>query len=157
VIAEAYFETDMEKVVVAGLKAIPAGSQYHECISDVLKWYKVNPDDWQKTWQVLEDKYGAAADNYHRVGCYTPHGIDVKINGAYAVMGLLYGKGDLAETCKISMRCGNDSDCNPSSAVGILATSLGTAALKEYTSALDMEARYATTEFTFDKLLKVCE
>ena len=156
-IAEAFFETDMEKVVVAGLKAIPAGSQYHECISDVLKWYKVNPDDWQKTWQILEDKYGAAADLYHRVGCYTPHGIDVKINGAYAVMGLLYGKGDLAETCKISMRCGNDSDCNPSSAVGILATSLGTAALKEYTSALDMEARYATTEYTFDKLLKVCE
>jgi hypothetical protein len=38
-IAEAYFETDMEKVVVAGLKAIPAGSQYHVCISVVLKWF----------------------------------------------------------------------------------------------------------------------
>lgn len=158
-IAEAFFETDMEKVVVAGLKAIPAGSQYHECISDVLKWYRANPNpnDWQKTWQLLEDKYGMNADNYHRVTCYTPHGIDVKINGAYVVMGLLYGKGDLAETCRISMRCGNDSDCNPSSAVGILATSLGTAALKEYTSALDREARYATTEYTFDKLLNVCE
>lgn len=155
-IAEAFFETDMEKLIVAGLKAIPVGSQYHECISDVLKWYKANPDDWQKTWQLLDDKYGKAADNYHRVHCDLI-GIDVKINGAYAVMGLLYGKGDIAETCKISMRCGLDSDCNPSSAVGILATSLGTAGIKEYTTALDMEARYATTEYTLDKLLKVCE
>jgi len=158
-IAEAFFETDMEKVVVAGLKAIPAGSQYHECISDVLNWYKANPNpnDWQKTWQILEDKYGMNADNYHRVTCYTPHGIDVKINGAYAVMGLLYGKGDIAETCKISMRCGLDSDCNPSSAVGILATSLGTEGIKEYTSALDMEERFNASEYTFDKLMTVCE
>jgi hypothetical protein len=157
-IAEAFFETDMEKVVVAGLKAIPEGSQYHKCISDVLKWYRANPnpDDWQKTWQVLEDKYGKDACANDGARCDSP-GIDVKINGAYAVMGLLYGKGDIAETCKISMRCGLDSDCNPSSAVGILATSLGTAALKEYTTALDREARYATTEYTFDKLLNVCE
>ena len=156
-IAGAFFETDMEKLVVAGLKAIPEGSQYHECISDVLKWYKANPDDWQKTWQVLEDKYGEDACKNDAVRCDVP-GIDVKINGAYAVMGLLYGKGDIAETCKIAMRCGLDSDCNPSSAVGILATSLGTAGIsKEYTTALDREARFATTEYTFDKLLNVCE
>ena len=155
-ISGAFFETDMEKLVVAGLKAIPAGSQYHECISDVLKWYRANPDDWQKTWQILDDKYGVDQEIYHRVHCDMP-GIDVKINGAYAVLGLLYGKGDIAETCKIAMRCGLDSDCNPSSAVGILATSLGTAALKEYTTALDREARFVTTEYTFDKLLAVCE
>jgi len=155
--AEAFFETDMEKLVVAGLKAIPAGSQYHECISDVLKWYQANPDDWQKTWQLLDDKYGKAADNYHRVHSDLI-GADVKINGAYAVIGLLYGKGELAETCKISMRCGNDSDCNPSSAVGVLATTLGTAGIEEtYTTALDRDARFTASEYTWGKLLEVCE
>jgi hypothetical protein len=34
--AEAFFEDDMEKIVRSGLKCIPKGSQYYECISDVL-------------------------------------------------------------------------------------------------------------------------
>jgi len=40
-------------------------------------------------------------------------------------MGLLYGNGDFWKTMNISMRCGRDSDCNPSSAVGISWTVLG--------------------------------
>jgi hypothetical protein len=46
-------------------------------------------------------------------------------NGAYVYMGLLYGEGDYWKTMNVSMRCGRDSDCNPSSAVGILGTVLG--------------------------------
>ncbi|UCE46659.1 MAG: ADP-ribosylglycohydrolase family protein, partial [Phycisphaerales bacterium] len=43
----------------------------------------------------------------------------------YVYMGLLYGDGDFWKTMNVSMRCGRDSDCNPSSAVGILGTALG--------------------------------
>ena len=39
-------------------------------------------------------------------------------------MGMLYGN-DLDEVMKISMQCGDDSDCNPSNAGGILATAVG--------------------------------
>ena len=42
---EAFFETDIEKIVQAGLRCIPADSQYHECISDVLRWHRENPAD----------------------------------------------------------------------------------------------------------------
>jgi hypothetical protein len=42
----------------------------------------------------------------------------------HIVMGLLYGEGDMDKTIIISMRCGQDSDCNPSNAAGVLATSL---------------------------------
>ncbi len=55
--AEAFFEKDMEKVVRAGLACVPEGSQFHECIADVLNWYKADPDDWEATWQLIEDKY----------------------------------------------------------------------------------------------------
>ena len=52
-------------------------------------------------------------------------GVYVPINGAYVYMGLLYGGGDFWKTMNISMRCGRDSDCNPSSCAGILGTILG--------------------------------
>ena len=40
-------------------------------------------------------------------------------------MGLLFGHGDFGRTIEIATRCGQDSDCNPSTAGGILATILG--------------------------------
>jgi len=94
--AEAFFEDDMEKIVRAGLKCIPAGSQYAECIRDVLAWHKQYPDDWQRTWQLIEDKYQDNPD-YRRFSCNKGQenmdfNIDAKINGAYIVMGLLYGE-----------------------------------------------------------------
>ena len=54
--AEAFFETDVHKIIDAGLACIPAGTQFDECIRDVIKWHKVNPGDWQKTWELIEAK-----------------------------------------------------------------------------------------------------
>ena len=51
--------------------------------------------------------------------------IDVRINGAYVYMGLLYGSGNFWKTMNISMRCGRDSDCSPSSCAGVIGTVLG--------------------------------
>ena len=51
--------------------------------------------------------------------------LDVRINGAYVYMGLLYGDGDFWKSMNIAMRCGLDSDCNPSTVGGILGTALG--------------------------------
>jgi hypothetical protein len=51
--------------------------------------------------------------------------LDVRINGAYVYMGLLYGDGDFWKSMNIAMRCGLDSDCNPSTVGGILGTTLG--------------------------------
>jgi len=160
--AEAFFETDMEKVVRAGLQCVPAGSQFHECISDVLKWYKQNPENWQKTWQLIEDKY---QDNpaYRRFSCNKDKenmdfNIDAKINGAYIVMGLLYGQGDPDKTIVISTRCGQDSDCNPSNAGGILFTSMGYWDLPtKFTAALNPEGKFSHTPYNFPTLVKVCE
>ena len=157
--SEAFFEKDMEKVVHAGLRCIPEGSQYHECITDVLKWWKENPNDWEKTWQLIEDKYDLAPE-YRKGTCGNEGGfnIDAKINGAYIVMGMLYGEGDLDKTIIISTRCGQDSDCNPSNAAGVLFTSLGYSKLPErFTSALDPEGKFSHTPYNFPLLAHVCE
>jgi len=158
--AEAFFEDDMEKIIRAGLECIPAQSQYAECIRDVLVWYKQNPDDWEKTWQLINEKYHLNPD-YRRFSCTGPKAdfnIDAKINGAYIVMGLLYGKGDPDRTIVISTRCGQDSDCNPSNAGGVLFTTIGFEKLPhKYKSALNPEGKFSHTPYNFPTLVEVCE
>jgi len=158
--AEAFFETDITKIIEAGLACIPAESQYAEAIRDVVRWHGDNPGDWQKTWQLIEDKYNLNHD-YRKFSCSgVSHefNIDAKINGAYIVMGLLYGGGDMDQTIIISMRCGQDSDCNPSNAAGILATSIGMENLPEqYKTGIDDTTKFSFTAYDFPSLLSVCE
>jgi hypothetical protein len=47
------------------------------------------------------------------------------MNSAWVALGLLYGDGDFGRTIDISARAGDDSDCNPATAGGILGTVLG--------------------------------
>jgi hypothetical protein len=159
--AEAFFEQDVVKIVEAGLRCIPAGSQYAEMVRDVLKWSKKNADDWQHTWKLVEEKYHQDPQYTHGL-CSNPggnnvFGIDAKLNGAYILIGLLHGKGDIEQTIVISMRCGQDSDCNPSSAAGIIFTSLGYSKLPaRFTSALDPKSKFSHTSYDFPALIKVC-
>lgn len=156
--AEAFFETDMEKVVRAGLCCIPSQSQYAECIRDVLNWWKQHPDDWRKTWNFVNEKYHLNPD-YRRFSCRKDKfNIDAKINGAFIVTGLLYGGGDPDKTVIISTRCGQDSDCNPSNAAGILFTSLGFSKLPpKFKSELNPEEKFSHTSYNFPLLVEVCE
>ena len=158
--AAAFFEEDPVRIVEAGLACIPEGSQYAECIRDVLRWYREEPDRWEITWQKIEEKYNRNP-NYRRFSCSGPQSdfnIDAKINGAYIVMGLLYGKGDFEQTIIISTRCGQDSDCNPSNAAGILGTVLGRSRLDEkFVRELDLTRRFSHTPYSFDDVLRVCE
>ncbi len=64
----------------------------------------------------LESKWG----DVDICGAGSHFNIDAKLNGAYIVMGLLYGEGDPLRTLEISTRCGQDSDCNPSNAMAVL-------------------------------------
>ena len=121
--AEAFFENDPRKVVESALKAIPKKSGYARVIRDVLGWHVENPWDWRRTWKLLDERWNR--DDVCPEGALAPMNIDASLNGAYVVIGLLYGGGDFARTLEITTRCGMDSDCNPSSAAGILGVILG--------------------------------
>ena len=156
--AEAFFDKDIEKIIQAGLACVPERSQFYECVTDTVRWYHQNPNDWVKTWHLIEAKYQDNPD-YRRFSCDKGEfNIDAKINAAYIVMGLLYGEGDIDKTIIISTRCGQDSDCNPSNAAGILCTTLGFSQLPErFTKAIDPEGKFSHTPYTFPKLISVCE
>jgi len=157
--AEAFFEKDPVKLINAGLACIPPESQFTECILDVLKWHKQNPDDWQKTWGLINAKYQENPD-YRKASCKNKRkgfNIDAKINAAYIVMGLLYGDGDIDKTIIISTRCGQDSDCNPANAGGVICTTIGFDNLPDkFKSALDPAGKFSHTPYTFPKLIEVC-
>jgi hypothetical protein len=117
----AYFENNIPAIVNQALKSIPPTSQYAQCIADVIEGHQRQPTDWRATWQEIQDRWGTT----DICGGLDHFNIDAKINGAYIVMGLLYGDGDFARTMEISTRCGQDSDCNPSNASGVLGIILG--------------------------------
>ena len=121
--AAAFFESDPRKVVEAGRKSIPARSGYARLVSDLLAWHKQDPDDWRKAWQMLKEKWDK--DDPCPEGVLKDFNIDARLNGGHILLGLLWGKGDFNQTLDISTRAGQDSDCNPSSAAGVLGVMLG--------------------------------
>ena len=126
----AFVSDDIQFIVTEALKTIPEESGFYKCIADVIEWYKMYPDDWKRTWFEIQKHHA------EEIGCpdgvFHPLDIDAKINAAYIVLGLLYGNGDFTKTMEISTRAGQDSDCNPSSAGGILGTMIGYDAIPEY-------------------------
>jgi hypothetical protein len=154
--AAAYFEnSDVEKVIAEGLACIPEDSQYHKCISDVIRWHKENPTDWLATWHKIEENW--QRDDDCQPG--DPVNIDAKVNGAYIVMGMLYGDGDFYKTMEISTRCGQDADCNPSSAAGVLGCMKGYAGLGDATSGIPAmaDAKFSYTDYSFNTLVPACQ
>lgn len=119
----AFVSDDINYIVTEGLKSVPKQSQFYQCINDVIKWHQQYPNDWKATWFEVQKKW--TEDIGCPDGVYSVFNIDAKVNAAYVVIGLLYGNGDFKKTMEIAARCGQDADCNPSSAAGILGTVLG--------------------------------
>ena len=145
--ALAFVSDNIEFIVTEALKAVPEQSQFYQCNNDVIGWWKQYPDDWKKTWFECEKKW--SSDVGCPEGVFTAFNIDAKINAAYIIIGLLYGEGDFTKTLEISTRCGQDSDCNPASAGGILGTMLGYDQIPEFWKeplypVEDMDFRYTT-------------
>ena len=126
----AFLSDDVHWIIEEALKVIPEESQYHQCMRDVIRWHDAYPDDWKMTWFKVQERWG------EDIGCpdgvFTPFNIDAKINSAWILLGLLYGDGDFGKTISIATRAGDDSDCNPASAGGILGTLLGYSSIPDY-------------------------
>ncbi len=126
----AFVSDDIPFIVTEGLKTVPKESRFYQVIADVIRWHQQYPDDWKQTWFEIERKWT------EDVGCpdgvFHPFNIDATVNAAYVVLGLLYGEGDFTKTLDIATRAGQDSDCNPSSAGGILGVVKGYKNIPDY-------------------------
>jgi hypothetical protein len=149
--AASFFAADVAEIVEAGRLAVPEGSEYRAVIDDVLAWHAAG-QPWEETWQLLQDKWGdddrcPSYDN----PLMRSFNIDAKLNGAYVLIGLLYGDGEIEPSMRIAMRCGQDSDCNPSSVGGILGNWLGLGGIPDkFQSALQSDRKFLFTDVTLD-------
>lgn len=150
--ALAFVNNDIERVVKESLEIIPKESDFYKCMEDVIKWHRKYPKDWKRTWFELQNKWS------EEIGC--PDGIQssfnigAKINSAYIILGLLYGQGDFFKTIDIATRAGQDSDCNPASAAGILGTMIGYNQIPEYWKEALYEVRdipFSNTDISLNK------
>ncbi len=153
--ALAFTSKEVSYVVNEALKAIPVQSKFYKCIADVIKWHQLYPNDWKRNWFEIQKKW--AED----VGCpsmvFHPLNIDAKLNAAYVVLGLLYGKGDFTKTLEIATRTGQDSDCNPASAAGILGVMIGYDQIPQKWIVPLKKAEHRNFSFTQISLNKVYE
>ena len=161
----AFFENDIRQVVEQGLACIPAQSDYGRLIRDVLDW-TAQDNDWRRVWQKIQNKWDK--NDPCPDGALRPFNIDAKINGAYIALGLLGGGGDFGKTMDIAIRSGQDSDCNPSTAAGVLGVIVGYRAIPDrWKSGIPAIAdrKFAFTQSsyndicraTLDKALKVVQ
>jgi ligand-binding SRPBCC domain-containing protein len=126
----AYYSDDLNYVINSALKTIPEESQFYKTISDAIKWHKQYPDDWKQTWFELEKNH--SSEKGCPEGVFNSFNIDARLNAAYVVVGLLYGQKDFFKTMDVSTRCGQDSDCNPATAAGILGVMYGYKNIPDY-------------------------
>ena len=125
----AYVCDDIPTLVKEALKAIPEGTKFRNCIEDVIHFHAKYPKDWKACWFEVDKRH--SFDIGCPEGVWNGFNIDAVINAAYVVIVLLYGEGDFEKTMEISTRCGQDSDCNPASAAGILGVMQGYKAIPE--------------------------
>jgi hypothetical protein len=151
----AFVSGDINYITNEALKTIPKQSEFYQSINDVLRWHKQYPSDWKQTWLEVQKKW--ANDIGCPEGVFAPFNIDAKVNAAYVVIGLLYGQKDFTKTLEITTRCGQDADCNPSTAAGILGTLLGYDKIPAYWKMGLKEAENIDFKYTTMSLANVYE
>ncbi len=100
--AQAFVESDIQKLLDVAVGMIPADSLIYRMIADVREWHD-NEKDWQANRRKIAthygyDKYGG---NCHMVP-----------NHALIVLAILHGDGDFQKSLMIANTCGWDTDCN---------------------------------------------
>lgn len=149
----AFTANSIEEIWKAGISVIPEGTEFRMLLDDVVKNYE-NGMTFEQNWQMLEDKWSDIDICPELPG---EGNIDAKLNSGYILLGLLYGEGDFEKTIILSTRCGQDSDCNPSSAASILGNYYGASKLDEkFKSGLDKTGtKFSYTNYNFEDTINL--
>ena len=156
-ISTAFTAGSVVEIARAGVDAVPMGTAYRAVLDQVwVDWseglsYQQNLDRLYQRW--------GKDDRCPEFGGDDLLNIDAKLNGAFILLGLLYGEGNFADSIRFAMAAGQDSDCNPSNVGSILGAFRGVDWLRndtvDWLSALDSSLTFQTTDFTLDQLIEI--
>ncbi len=112
-IATAFFEGEVEKILDAGVRALDPQSSLVALIAQVREWHAQNPRDWKKTRLLIKETYSQVNGAMRDRNGY-------ELNTAATIAALLYGEGDFALTLQHAFNYGWDCDNVAASAGTIL-------------------------------------
>ena len=112
-IATAFTESDLGKILDAGLAAVDPKSEIHSIVTQVRSWCRENPN-WRQTRRLVKEKYSRYGGEPAR------DGNGYELNTSSTIAALLYGGGDFAETLRIAFNFGWDADNNAATAATII-------------------------------------
>ncbi len=118
-VAQAFIESDLDKLLDTALAFIPADSVISHLIADIRAWHAADPQDWHAARAKLAARYG-----------YDQYGGNCHIvpNHGLVILSLLYSQGDFSLAQSIVNTCGWDTDCNAANVGAILGVRNGLAA-----------------------------
>ena len=118
--AQAFVESDLQKLIDTGLSVIPADSLIRTMIERIRAWRAGNGDDWRATRAQIAAHFGY--DNYGGNCHMVP-------NHALIIHSLLHGDDDFQKTLMIVNTSGWDTDCNSGNVGCLLGIKNGLAGL----------------------------
>ena len=100
--AQAFVESDINKLLDVGVSFIPKDSVIYRMIADIREWHAAEPD-WHKGREKIAGLY-----NYENYGgnCH------MVPNHGLIILGLLYGDSDFNKSMLVVNTAGWDTDCN---------------------------------------------
>lgn len=123
-IAEAFVEEDLDRILDAGLAAVDPRSVIRSVVEDVRGWHRQHPRDWRAARLEIKKKYSKHDGTMRDRNGY-------ELNTASTVAALLYGGGDFVETLRTAFNFGWDADNNAATSATIIGVIRGKAWMEE--------------------------
>lgn len=118
--AQAFVETDLNKLIDTAVRFIPRDSTIYRMIGDIRDWHAELPD-WRLAREQIAANYG-----YDKF----PGNCHMVPNHALIMLGLLYGGDDFQKALMITNTAGWDTDCNSGNVGCLLGIKNGLAGLE---------------------------
>jgi hypothetical protein len=110
----AFFEKDIRKLIAIGLQSLPAGSRYAGTVNDMIALHDKYPGNWMAARKEMAQKYYIDEPDMTRTIW------NANLNGACAILAMLYGNGDFQRTLDLACAMGFDADNQAATLAGLM-------------------------------------
>ena len=121
----AFFEKDINKLIETGIKALPENGRFTATAKEMIALHAKYPTDWKAAWHEMAQKYYIDEPNMTKTIW------NANLNGACAVLAMLYGQGDFQRTLDLSCAMGFDADNQAATVAGLMGIINGLKGLPE--------------------------
>jgi len=121
----AFFEKDINKLIEIGIKALPTNGRFTATAKEMIALHAKYPADWKAARQEMAQKY------YVNEPQMTKTIWNANLNGACAILAMLYGENNFQRTLDLSCAMGFDADNQAATVAGLMGVINGMKGLPE--------------------------